>query len=149
MDSTFHIPEMHVLTTEPSVPSKKKCSLHYLKKPEVNMHRLSDRLMHWKLIFLAQVQLRQKYNAPCSTWPGFKLMTSRSWTVHFMSQHCLSELLSHPGPTIVAILPLQNDEWYILTEGITKDFERGAVIYSHYIQLCSFIYLSFFYYMYV
>ena len=44
------------------------------------MHRLSDRLMHWQLIFLVKVSLRTEVlSTPSSTRPGFEHMTSRSW----------------------------------------------------------------------
>ena len=42
------------------------------------MHWLSDRLMHWQLILLAQVHMRLRPGTPSSTQLGFEPMTSRS-----------------------------------------------------------------------
>ena len=58
-----------------------------------HMHGLSDRLMHWQLIFLVKVWLEQKYYAPkvclklsLNPWPS----KHKWWTVHFMaSDNCL------------------------------------------------------------
>ena len=48
---------------------------------------LLDRLMHWQLICLVQVRLilLEVLRIKRSTRLGFEPMTSRSWTVHFMS----------------------------------------------------------------
>ena len=81
-DSTVHVTETPALTTRPSVTSLKRNVLpHYLRGLRwFQMHGLSDRLMHWQLIFLVQVQLRTEVpHTPSSTRPGFELMTSRSW----------------------------------------------------------------------
>ena len=63
---TFYVTQTLALTTRPSVTFQ--------------MYRLSDKLMHWQLIFLVQVQLRTEVpRTPSSTRRRFKLMTSRSW----------------------------------------------------------------------
>ena len=67
------------------------------------MHGLSDRLMHWLLICLVQVQLRTEVlRTPSSTRAGFELDHDlQIMTVHFMSQIqlCKLELLDLPSHT--------------------------------------------------
>ena len=49
------------------------------------MHRLSDKLMHWQLIY-DQEQLKQKYHTPEDWDPsGIQIHDLQIITVHFMS----------------------------------------------------------------
>ena len=76
-NSTFHATEMSALPTWPSVTSKRNVLLHYLRRLRwFQMHGLSDRLMHWQLIFWFKYDLGLKYQAPqvrpdwnANSWP--------------------------------------------------------------------------------
>ena len=62
-DSTFYVTEMIALTTQPSMSEKNVLPYYLRGLRRLQMHRLSDSLMHLQLIILVQVRLRQKYYA--------------------------------------------------------------------------------------
>ena len=78
-----------VLTTEPSgmpihTNYSRKWSGH-LKSPGALPNSPDPVSKVVLFLLLVQVQLRQKCHTPSSSRSGFELMTSRSWTVHFLS----------------------------------------------------------------
>ena len=103
-DSTFHVIEMPALTTRPSVTSKNKCSLlpHYRGGLRwFQMHGLSDRLMHWQLMFLVQVHVwlrTEGLHTPSLTQSG-----SNSWPPdHDSTLHVTKTLTLTTWPSVIS-----------------------------------------------
>ena len=113
-DGTFRVTETPALTTRPSVSSKRNVLPHHLWGPRwFQMCTLSDKLMHWQLIFLAQLWLSQKYyvRTLSSTQLRFELMTSWSW--QYISCHWDTSP-NHSAITIHWCASSCTDEWLVI-----------------------------------